>query len=99
MSRIKHMVLFNLKSELSKEQVNVFFNQSLSILTKIDGVNNFISFDQISKKNDFKYGFSMEFDSQDSYDYYSNHQMHTDYVKNIWLTNVDTFLEIDCNIK
>lgn len=51
---------------------------------------------QISKKNKFEYGISMEFDNQEQYDTYSNHAEHTAFIQNFWIKSVEDFLEIDC---
>ena len=37
----------------------------------------------------------MEFKDQKAYEEYSNHPEHLKYVKNIWLNEVEDFLETD----
>jgi hypothetical protein len=93
--RIKHMVIFNLKYEAGTEQANQFLTKSKAILEAIPRVEKFEVFRQISGKNDYDFGFSMEFADQSAYDGYNTHQDHVDYVNNIWKNEVVRFLEID----
>ena len=50
---------------------------------------------QISKKNKFEFGVSMEFANQHAYDQYNTHPDHVAFVQNRWIKEVDDFLEID----
>jgi hypothetical protein len=65
------------------------------ILTSIPVVRIFVVFQQLSPKNGFDYGFSMEFMSQEDFDTYNNHPLHVRFVQDRWLVEVDRFLEID----
>lgn len=98
MSRVKHMVIFNLKSDKDSAQTKKFLDDGNRLLSNIEGVQKFFVFEQVSVKNDFSYGFSMEFDTQAEYDCYSNHPVHVDFVEKRWETEVTEFLEIDFNI-
>jgi hypothetical protein len=53
---------------------------------------------EISKKNKFEFGLSMEFADQKAYDQYSNNPDHVAFVQNRWLKEVEDFLEIDYEI-
>lgn len=91
---ILHTVVFKLKHPKKSNEEAAFLNAA-SQLSLIPGVLNFECLVQISKKNDFDFGLSMEFESMQSYDDYSNHPDHVNFVHNIWLKEVETFLEID----
>jgi hypothetical protein len=67
-------------------------------LSFIPGVENFESLKQVSPKNSFEWGLSMEFASQEKYDRYSNHLDHVAFVEQWWLQEVEDFLEIDFQV-
>jgi hypothetical protein len=50
---------------------------------------------QVSAKNGFMFGFSMEFADQAAYDIYNNHPIHVAFVRDRWKTEVSDFMEID----
>ena len=58
-------------------------------------MKNFKAFNQVSPKNDYDYGFSMEFADQAEYDTYNAHPVHTNFVEGRWVPEVSRFLEID----
>lgn len=64
-------------------------------LTTIPGVHNFQVYHQVSDKNPLSYCFSMEFVDQATYDFYSNHLLHLEFVEKHWLTKVASFQEAD----
>ena len=92
---IQHMVIFNLKHAKGSAEEAAFLKDGESILTSIPVVKNFNVFNQVSAKNDYDYGFSMEFANQEEYDAYNDHPQHTAFVQERWLTEVERFLEID----
>ena len=49
----------------------------------------------MSEKNEFDYGFSMEFKSESDYLEYSNHPLHLEFVSRRWVPEVIDFMEID----
>jgi hypothetical protein len=67
-------------------------------LCSIPGVENFESLKQVSPKNSFEWGLSMEFASQEVYDRYNNHPDHVAFVEQRWLQEVENFLEIDFQV-
>jgi hypothetical protein len=97
-NKVRHMVIFTLNHPEGSQLVEDFLKESQSILSSISTVNQFLSFKQTSIKCDYDYGFSMDFNTKEDYEYYLNHPSHLDYVKNRWLPNVGEFLEIDFNI-
>ena len=92
---IKHMVIFCLKYDKSDSRTDKFLSVSKSILGSIPAVEKFKLVKQISPKNKFHFGFSMEFKDKEAYETYSKHPMHVNYVKQLWQKEVTHFLEID----
>ena len=64
-------------------------------LSAIPGVEGFSAFRQVSPKNDYDFGFSMDFADKAAYEAYNNHPVHVAFVKDRWQTAVSRFLEID----
>jgi Stress responsive A/B Barrel Domain len=50
---------------------------------------------EVSPKNDFRFGISMEFADEDAYAAYSAHPDHVRFVEQRWLAEVADFVEID----
>jgi len=91
---IRHSVIFKLKDVINADEKQAFFD-AVDQLAFIQDVQKFEVLKQISPKNQFEYGISMEFDTQKQYDFYSNHPEHVAFVQNYWLKYVEDFLEID----
>lgn len=91
---IRHSVILKLKSELSSDDKKAFF-EAVDKLAEIPNVQKFEVLKQISPKNKFEYGISMEFDTQEHYDFYSNHAQHQAFIQDFWIKSVEDFLEID----
>jgi hypothetical protein len=89
------MVIFCLKYDKSDSRTDKFLSDSKSILSSIPVVEKFKVLKQISPKNKFHFGFSMEFKDMEAYETYSKHPMHVNYVKQLWQKEVTHFLEID----
>ena len=91
---IRHTVVFNLKHAHGSLQEKAFLRDAL-VLTEIPGVEKFEQLKQVSKKNDYRFGFSMEFSDQKAYDAYDKHPKHVNFVQDRWNREVEKFLEID----
>jgi Stress responsive A/B Barrel Domain len=91
---IRHTVVFRLKHAAHSEAEKAFLDAAL-ILGKIPGVENFERLRQVSPKNDYRFGFSMEFADQTAYEGYNNHADHVAFVRDRWVPEVEAFLEID----
>jgi hypothetical protein len=91
---IRHTVVFTLKHPSNSQQEKDFLDASL-LLANISSVKNFERLKQISPKNNFTFGFSMEFENKEGYDFYNNHPDHVDFVQKRWIPEVSNFLEID----
>ncbi|MCY0094906.1 Dabb family protein [Hoeflea ulvae] len=92
---IRHTVAFRLKHPAGSELERLFLADGRRILGAIAGVRNFEALQQVSAKNDFGYGFSMEFDGQAEYQAYNDHPEHVAFVRDRWIPEVEDFLEID----
>ena len=91
---IRHTVAFRLHhTPGSAEEAD--FLAAARALADIPGVEAYEQLRQTSAKNDFAYGFSMEFADQAAYDGYNEHPVHTAFVADRWGPEVADFLEID----
>ncbi len=91
---IRHSVILKLKPDLNPADKQAFF-EAVDKLATIPNVQKFEVLKQMSLKNKFEYGISMEFDNQEQYDIYSNHPEHIAFIQNFWIKSVEDFLEID----
>ena len=92
---IRHTVAFRLKHPQGSAAEAAFIADGRRILTAIPGVTRFEALRQVSPKNGFAFGFSMEFADQAAYDGYNDHPDHVAFVRDRWLKEVDDFLEAD----
>jgi quinol monooxygenase YgiN len=91
---IRHTVAFRLRhAPGSAEEAD--FLAAARALADIPGVEAYEQLRQTSAKNDFTFGFSMEFADQAAYDGYNTHPVHTAFVADRWVPEVADFLEID----
>ena len=91
---IRHTVIFTLKHAHGSLQEKSFLRDA-KVLTEIPGVKKFEQLKQVSPKNDYQFGFSMEFADQAAYTAYNVHPKHVKFVKERWEREVERFLEID----
>ena len=91
---IRHTVVFTLKHPQGSAAEKKFLEDAL-VLTEIPTVQRFERLKQVSAKNGFKFGFSMEFANQAAYDTYNDHPLHVAFVRDRWKTEVVDFMEID----
>lgn len=94
---IRHTVAFQLKHPAGSPEEAAFLEKALT-LRDIPSVRKFERLRQVSKKNSFTHGFSMEFDDQAGYDAYNFHRDHVGFVRNCWIPEVADFLEIDYTV-
>ena len=92
---IRHTVIFTLKHAHGSLQEKMFLRDAKVALESIPGVKKFEQLRQVSKKNDYHFGFSMEFADQAAYDAYDKHPKHVKFVEERWKREVGKFLEID----
>lgn len=91
---IRHTVAFSLHHPRGSA-AEAGFLTAADVLTQIPGVMKFEKLRQTSKKNDFDFGFSMEFEDQTAYDGYNIHPLHVAFVNDRWIPEVSRFMEID----
>jgi hypothetical protein len=91
---IRHTVAFTLRHPRGSAEEAAFLDAAL-VLADLPMVGNFERLRQVSGKNGFAWGFSMEFADQAAYDAYNAHPVHTAFVRDRWQPEVADFLEID----
>ena len=91
---IRHTVVFRLKHAKGSAEEKAFLAVA-DVLAKIPGVQKFEKLRQVSPKNDYAFGFSMEFADSAAYRGYNGHPEHTRFVQQRWVPEVEEFLEID----
>jgi len=91
---IRHTVAFKLIHPRNSHEEKVFLGAIVK-LAAIPGVQNLKLMKQTSKKNNFNYGLSMEFENAVAYEDYNRHPDHVAFVKTRWLPEVIDFLELD----
>jgi quinol monooxygenase YgiN len=91
---IRHTVVFRLKHAPGSAAEAAFLDAAKALIA-IPGVKKFEQLRQVSPKNDYAFGFSMEFADQAAYDGYDQHPAHVAFVRNRWVPEVEKFLEID----
>ena len=91
---MRHTVVFKLKHPAGSE-LELDFLRSAQKLPEIPKVKNFECLRQISEKNDYDFGLSIEFDSADDYEFYNQHPLRVEFVQTRWTPEVIDFMEID----
>lgn len=92
--RIRHTVAFTLSHpEASAEERD--FLAAVERLSAIPGVEAFELLAEVSPKNSYRFGISMEFADRAVYDGYNEHPDHVSFVQTRWLAEVSDFLELD----
>lgn len=91
---ITHTVFFTLNQSKDALDEREFFAAARK-LADIPDVQNFTCLKQLSPKNNFEFGLSMEFNTQELYTTYTNHPAHIEFVQQHWIPGVADFMEID----
>ena len=91
---IRHTVVFRLKHPPGSAEEAAFLDAARG-LAAIPGVTKFERLREVSPKNGYAFGFSMEFADQAAYDIYDRHPDHVAFVEGRWIPEVAEFLEID----
>ena len=93
-TRIRHTVSFTLShAPGSAEEAD--FLAAAGGLGAIAGVEAFEVLREVSPKNGYRFGISMEFADGAAYAAYNEHPDHVRFVQERWLVDVADFLEID----
>jgi quinol monooxygenase YgiN len=93
-TRIRHTVSFDLRHAPSSPEEAEFL-AAAEALAAVPGVEAFQVVREVSPKNGFRFGISMEFADEDAYAAYNAHPDHVRFVEQRWLAEVADFLEID----
>lgn len=91
---IRHTVVFTLNHSAGSAAEGAFLRDA-KVLAAIPGVEKFEQLRQISPKNDYAFGFSMEFADHAAYGAYNDHPDHLAFVRDRWIPEVADFMEID----
>jgi Stress responsive A/B Barrel Domain len=92
--RIRHSVVFTpAHSEGSAEEADLL--AAIGRLAAISGVEAFELMREVSPKNGYRYGLTMEFAGPEAYRAYNEHPDHVAFVERRWEREVAEFLEID----
>lgn len=92
--RVRHSVVFALThAEGSAEEAD--FLDAIVRLEAIPGVEAFELMREVSPKNDYRFGLTMEFADPSAYAAYNEHPEHVAFVAHRWDAEVTAFLEID----
>jgi stress responsive alpha/beta barrel protein len=92
--RIRHTVSFTLRHPSGSDAERDFLDAARK-LGEIPGVEAFDILSEVSPKNEFRFGISMEFADSAAYAAYNEHPDHVRFVEERWLNEVEDFLEID----
>ena len=92
--RIRHTVAFTLGHPEGSAAERDFL-EAAERLAAIPGVESFELLAEVSPKNGYRFGISMEFAGRDAYEGYNEHPDHVRFVQERWLAEVADFLEID----
>ena len=93
-NRIRHTVAFTLAHPPGTAEERDFL-QAAENLATIPGVEAFELLDEVSPKNGYRFGLSMEFEDRAAYERYNEHPDHVRFVEERWLPEVTEFLELD----
>jgi hypothetical protein len=93
-SRIRHTVAFTLAHEEGSAEERDFLDAA-ERLASIPGVEAFELLAEVSPKNGYRFGLSMEFADRAAYEGYNEHPDHVGFVQERWLAEVSEFLELD----
>jgi hypothetical protein len=91
---VRHTVAFRLRHRSGSDEEAAFLAAALC-LRDIPGVSNFERLKQVSEKNEFAFGFSMEFADGEAYEVYNSHPVHAAFVADRWVPEVEAFQETD----
>ncbi len=92
--RIRHTVAFTLAHRDGSAEERDFLDAAEQLAT-IPGVEAFELLAEVSPKNGYRFGISMEFADRAAYERYNEHPDHVRFVQERWLSEVSEFLELD----
>jgi hypothetical protein len=96
--RIRHTVAFTLSHPEGSAGERDFL-EAAERLAAIPGVEEFELLAEVSPKNGYRFGISMEFADRPAYEGYNEHPDHVRFVQERWLAEVTDFLELDYAVR
>jgi hypothetical protein len=93
-NRVRHTVAFTLVHEEGSAEERGFLEAAEHLAT-IPGVEVFELLAEVSPKNGYRFGISMEFADRAAYARYNEHPDHIRFVEQRWVPEVSEFLELD----
>ena len=93
-NRVRHTVAFTLVHQEGSAEERDFLDAA-ERLADIPGVEAFELLAEVSPKNGYRFGISMEFADRAAYDRYNEHPDHVRFVQQRWVSEVSEFIEID----
>ena len=93
-NRVRHTAAFTLVHDEGSAEERDFLEAAEHLAT-IPGVEAFELLAEVSPKNGYRFGISMEFADRSAYDRYNEHPDHIRFVQQRWLAEVSEFLELD----
>lgn len=91
---IRHTVVFTLRHAEGSLKEKSFLRDA-GVLAEIPGVQKFERLRQVSPKNDYRFGFTMEFADQAAYTTFNEHPKRVTFVRDRWDHEVEKSMEID----
>jgi hypothetical protein len=92
--RIRHTVAFTLDHPEGSVGERRFLEAAAQLAT-VRGVEAFELLAEVSPKNGYRFGISMEFADRSAYERYNEHPDHVRFVQERWVSEVRDFLELD----
>ena len=92
--RIRHTVVFALVHPEGSAAERDFLDAAERLAT-VPGVEKFELLSEVSPKNGYRFGLSMEFADRATYARYNEHPDHVRFVQERWQSEVSEFLELD----
>ena len=92
--RIRHTIVFTLNHEPGSEGEADFLD-GIARLESIPGVEAFELMREVSPKNDYRFGLTIEFSDPAAFTAFTDHPEHAEFVRRRWDAEVAAFLEID----
>ncbi len=93
--RIRHTVSFTTAHPEGSGEEADFLAAAARLAEVVPGVEAFEVLREVSPKNPFVHGLSMEFADRAAYDAYNEHPEHVAFVRDRWQAEVTDFQEID----
>ena len=97
LTTMEHTVTFRLKHPAGSP-AEADFLSAAEELAAIPGVRDFQIRRQVSPKNSHAFGISIHFDSDDDFQAYSKHPLHSEFVESRWIPEVEDFQESDFEV-